>query len=489
MHQESENSHTRRPSTPLKSISTSWYRPAESPKSEGQSSNASITKVVHDLDDAFDDREEDISTGFVVGHSLKRESVGGKIDVKAIISPPDFKVEIAAAEEDFPPEIRGMIHIQGQGHGDRECVQRPNLSPASLTSSSSLGDQSRTQTPPNLRRNSDIVEVPASPNTPSIVISRPPSPTEHLQAEFMDVSLTPDVERKPPLPSRSPIPAPIIVPPLNNLSNVEIIQTARSPPPTFGHTSTKSESSIVPNSQQPQTAKLPPSTSEPQSISADASSSNQKRPRRATGLTNTQDVVSKTRPKHLPPKDREEDLKHLRVWKEMMEKSRLADEQRKKEQQNRRLAREMAVDASLHIWEREVLPDWKAAIRNPKLRKLWWKGIPTKIRGQVWGLTLGNELSLSKEAYKSCLARAKRAIAINSFPEDSMREIEEDIRGTLPALHLFHPETGPMYEDLKSILCAWLVARSDEGLGYVSGQFSSKASTYSDYCRLKALQP
>lgn len=46
--------------------------------------------------------------------------------------------------------------------------------------------------------------------------------------------------------------------------------------------------------------------------------------------------------------------------------------------------------------------------------------------------------------------------------------LEEDIRSTLPALHLFHPETGPMYQDLKDLLCAWVVARSDEGLGYVS---------------------
>ena len=40
---------------------------------------------------------------------------------------------------------------------------------------------------------------------------------------------------------------------------------------------------------------------------------------------------------------------------------------------------------------------------------------------------------------------------------------------TLPAIHIFHKETGPLYSDLKDMLCAWVVSRSDEGLGYTFG--------------------
>jgi hypothetical protein len=36
-------------------------------------------------------------------------------------------------------------------------------------------------------------------------------------------------------------------------------------------------------------------------------------------------------------------------------------------------------------------------------------------------------------------------------------------------MHLFHPEFGPMYADLKDMLYAWVVTRSDEGLGYTYG--------------------
>jgi hypothetical protein len=73
------------------------------------------------------------------------------------------------------------------------------------------------------------------------------------------------------------------------------------------------------------------------------------------------------------------------------------------------------------------------------------------------------------ENYRTCLARAKRAIAARSFPADALERIEADILVTLPSLHIFLPGTGPLYEDLKDMLCAWVVARSDEGLGYVPG--------------------
>ena len=73
------------------------------------------------------------------------------------------------------------------------------------------------------------------------------------------------------------------------------------------------------------------------------------------------------------------------------------------------------------------------------------------------------------DAFRACLARARRALAADTFPTTVLGMIEDDIKGTLPALHLFIPETGPLYQDLKDILCAWVVSRSDEGLGYVFG--------------------
>lgn len=71
-------------------------------------------------------------------------------------------------------------------------------------------------------------------------------------------------------------------------------------------------------------------------------------------------------------------------------------EKRRQALQERRLAREQIIDDSLHVWERDILPNWRVVYRNPKLRKLWWRGIPTKLRASLWESVVGNELALSK---------------------------------------------------------------------------------------------
>lgn len=87
----------------------------------------------------------------------------------------------------------------------------------------------------------------------------------------------------------------------------------------------------------------------------------------------------------------------------------------------------------------------------------------------MWQNAVGNALVLNKDTYKTCLSRANKAIAHGTFPTTVLGMIEEDIKTTLPTLHVFMPGTGPMYQDLKDMLCAWVVSRSDEGLGYVYG--------------------
>ncbi|KAH6917007.1 TBC1 domain family member 14 [Coprinopsis sp. MPI-PUGE-AT-0042] len=180
-------------------------------------------------------------------------------------------------------------------------------------------------------------------------------------------------------------------------------------------------------------------------------------------------VRSRTRPTFLPPKSKEEDNKHLSAWQNMMKQSRLAAEKRRKALQDRRLAREKAIEENLARWEAEIVPDWKVVYKNPALRRLWWQGIPTKLRATMWEKAVGNPLALNKDHFRACLSRAKRALSAGAFPPESLQQLEQDVKSTLPALHIFHPETGPLYEDLKQILYAWVVARADEGLGYVAG--------------------
>jgi hypothetical protein len=73
-----------------------------------------------------------------------------------------------------------------------------------------------------------------------------------------------------------------------------------------------------------------------------------------------------------------------------------AEKQKRKAAEERQLAREKRADEVLHIWEKQILPDWKVVNKNPELRKLWWQGVPTSMRGKMWESAVGNPLSLSK---------------------------------------------------------------------------------------------
>ncbi|KAG5647755.1 hypothetical protein DXG03_008478 [Asterophora parasitica] len=219
----------------------------------------------------------------------------------------------------------------------------------------------------------------------------------------------------------------------------------------------------------PEISSIPSSSSAPQSQLKPPQKPKVHRPTRSTGPSIFEKVRSKTRPTFLPPKPRQEDDKHMADWQSMMKLSRAAAEKRRKALQERRLAREKHIEDSIHIWEKEILPDWRVVNKNHALRKLWWKGIPTKLRASMWERAVGNSLALSKDHYRTCLARANKALLSGVFPQASLHAIEEDISTTLPALHIFHPQTGPLYEELKEMLCAWVVSRSDEGLGYIPG--------------------
>ncbi|TFK77391.1 RabGAP/TBC [Pluteus cervinus] len=318
-------------------------------------------------------------------------------------------------------------------------------------------------------------------------------------AHFSQVSLTPSDEDiheegngslEPPDSPADDQPYPSVVidasqPPNHRIADEE--ETTPSIPPlniqyvTNGSTLPTSSSSQAngglpsdpkPDSPKPSAVEHPPSqvSTSPQSPPATGPQPPKThRPTRSVGPSALEKVRSKTRPTFLPPKNRQEDDKHMADWEDMMKQSRSAAEKRRKALQERRLAREAQIEASLHTWEKEIVPDWRVVYKNPSLRKLWWKGIPTKLRASMWEKAVGNALALSKDHYRTCFARAKRALTAGNFPQPTLNLIEQDMATTLPALHIFHRENGPMYGDLRDMLCAWVVSRSDEGLGYTMG--------------------
>ncbi|KZO95461.1 RabGAP/TBC [Calocera viscosa TUFC12733] len=190
---------------------------------------------------------------------------------------------------------------------------------------------------------------------------------------------------------------------------------------------------------------------------------------RHRGPSVLESVISQTRPVYLPPKPKAEDRKHLKDWQTMMAHARAAEEKRKQEEELLAVEKERKRAETLEVWEKQVMPDIAAATKDKKLRKLWWNGVPPKLRGRIWAATVGNPLALSKDSYRPYISRARRAITAGKFPRQTLELIEDDIAGTMPSLRIFDAVHGPLYPDLKDLLCAWTIARSEESLSYVKG--------------------
>jgi hypothetical protein len=120
------------------------------------------------------------------------------------------------------------------------------------------------------------------------------------------------------------------------------------------------------------------------------------------GVSTFEKVISHTRPSWLPPKDRAEDETHYHQWEEMMSKAREAEKDRRKIEEAKRQERDKRLAINTPKWEEmldEKTFDADKIRKDPSLRKIWFEGAPTYLRGKAWSLAIGNPLALSKGKY------------------------------------------------------------------------------------------
>lgn len=206
-------------------------------------------------------------------------------------------------------------------------------------------------------------------------------------------------------------------------------------------------------------------------------------------------VLTRTRPSWLPPKDQKEEKKHLKEYKQMMAQSREAGKQppipehfdiSNNQIDKRKAARAASAqcekdntrEALQNIWDDFVSPNWDRALREPRTRELWWRGIPPRNRGTMWKRAIGNELELTEETYIKALQRAKDLRSKTEEPSESSKRlldcfdaIDADVSSAFPDLNLFQ-EGGPLRETLIDVLQAYCMYRND--VGYIHGLHVSR---------------
>lgn len=187
-------------------------------------------------------------------------------------------------------------------------------------------------------------------------------------------------------------------------------------------------------------------------------------------------VLTRTRPSWLPPKSQKEEKRHLKEYQKMMAQSAELDRRKAAKVE---AAQQLLVEqrgTMDKIWETHVLPNWGQVINERKTRELWWKGVATKSRGEVWQRALGNELGLNDSSYEKALARAnarEKDLQAAGEGEAAKRKecewfkaIRRDAATAFPELRIFQ-QGGPLYEDLVKVLMAYAMYRND--VGYVYG--------------------
>ncbi|KAL5606734.1 hypothetical protein BROUX41_003128 [Berkeleyomyces rouxiae] len=187
-------------------------------------------------------------------------------------------------------------------------------------------------------------------------------------------------------------------------------------------------------------------------------------------------VLSRTRPSWLPPKDPNEEKRHLKEYQRMMAKSLEAERKREVAKATSKANRDSNAENLIRIWEDNVIPRWPDAIRERKTRELWWRGVAPRSRGIVWARAIGNELGLTRGSFEAALKRVRevetRVADGKGDPEDSRKAewfsmVRRDVeQSTWMELKIFQ-SGGPLHESLINVLCAYAMYRGD--IGYISG--------------------
>ncbi|KAJ6184751.1 hypothetical protein N7519_006052 [Penicillium mononematosum] len=184
-------------------------------------------------------------------------------------------------------------------------------------------------------------------------------------------------------------------------------------------------------------------------------------------------VLTRTRPSWLPPKDQKEERKHLKQYQQMMAQSRESEKRKAAKEANAQCEKDNTRVTLQNIWDEYVYPNWDRALREPRIRELWWRGIPPRNRGNIWNRAIGNELELTEETYTKALLRAKDLQSKKDGESESNKRlldcfeaIETDVPKAFPDLNLFQ-EGGPLRETLIDVLQAYCMYRSD--VGYIHG--------------------
>lgn len=138
------------------------------------------------------------------------------------------------------------------------------------------------------------------------------------------------------------------------------------------------------------------------------------------------------------------------------------------------IARETASRIKAEYWSKLILPNWAIEMADPELRashrKMWWNGIPPRLRGHVWQQAIGNDLEVTEATYTIALEKAQQEIKQHGHEALGGRyaHIVQSTQTVFPELKMFAARTfqtsldaQPLHQDLVEVCLAYATYRPD----------------------------
>jgi hypothetical protein len=128
-------------------------------------------------------------------------------------------------------------------------------------------------------------------------------------------------------------------------------------------------------------------------------------------------------------------------------------------------------------------------------RKMWWNGIPPKLRGTVWQKAVGNELGTAEVTYNVALEKAQSEVKElgHTAPNSRYAQIVENTKSVFTDLKMFAPQTEespeqPLHQDLVNICLAYSSYRPDvdttTGIHHIAALFLLNMSASDSFITL-----
>lgn len=160
---------------------------------------------------------------------------------------------------------------------------------------------------------------------------------------------------------------------------------------------------------------------------------------------------SLTRPENLPPKDPEEERKHLKEYEKLLKDAAVAEKKKQQKREEEAYKRAQQTKADLNTWNSWLAKGSKSSLSSD----LKWRGLPDKVRPTIWNLKLGSKAG-SKDSISNRLPPFQMRHNFNYIE----KEIIEDSERIWPECAIFG-KGRPFHEPLIYVMQQFMSIRKE----------------------------